>query len=169
MRINALALIIISTISSPLLGAPKAGEKPSVVVPKDSEAYRAHLDLVKDAEAGDAKAQCSLGLIYQRGSVKLGVVKDAETGEKWFIKSAKQGNTLAFSHLYTLHVDRARALVAKGLSDSDEVAEQVKWYVLLSGRAEYKVSNRTISRETKAEGEARAKTFRDENGLKVKQ
>ena len=45
-------------------------------------------ELVKKAEAGDAKTQYRLGLCYNNG---LGVTKDEKEAVKWYTKSAEQG------------------------------------------------------------------------------
>ena len=44
--------------------------------------------LLKSAEAGNAKAQCDLGVCYYDG---LGIDKDYNKSMEWFDKSAKQG------------------------------------------------------------------------------
>jgi len=49
-------------------------------------------ELVKRAEAGDAKAQCDLGYSYLNGA---GVTKDYKEAVKWYTKSADQGNAEA--------------------------------------------------------------------------
>jgi uncharacterized protein len=57
-------------------------------------------ELRPDAEAGDAKAQYYLGLLYAHGR---GVEKDPATAATWFHKSAEQGNAEAqfdLGHLY---------------------------------------------------------------------
>lgn len=57
-------------------------------------------ELEPDAQAGDAKAQYYLGLLYAHGR---GVEKDPAAAAAWFQKSAKQGNAEAqfdLGHLY---------------------------------------------------------------------
>jgi len=49
-------------------------------------------ELVKKAKAGDAKAQCDLGVFYYKGE---GVTQDYEEAFKWLTKSAEQGNANA--------------------------------------------------------------------------
>ena len=49
-------------------------------------------ELVKKAEAGDAKAQYYLGRCYYKGD---GVAQDYKEAVKWFTKSAEQGNDSA--------------------------------------------------------------------------
>jgi len=46
----------------------------------------------KKAEAGDAEAQCVLGVMYANGK---GVLKDDEEAVKWYRKAAVQGNAKA--------------------------------------------------------------------------
>ena len=49
-------------------------------------------ELKSKAEQGDAKAQCSLGLIYCNGE---GVAKDFSEALKWLRKAADQGDAKA--------------------------------------------------------------------------
>ena len=49
-------------------------------------------ELVKKAEAGDALAQCDLGLCYRVGN---GVIKDEKEALKWYTKAAEQGDEYA--------------------------------------------------------------------------
>lgn len=49
-------------------------------------------ELVKKAEAGDAKAQCDLGSVYCLGD---GVTKDYKEAVKWWTRGAEQGNAKA--------------------------------------------------------------------------
>ena len=46
-------------------------------------------ELVKKAEAGDAKAQYNLGVCYYQGN---GVTQDFKEAVMWWTKSAEQGN-----------------------------------------------------------------------------
>ncbi len=57
-------------------------------------------EMVKKAEAGYAKAQFSLGLIYYSGSkIPNGLTQDYKEAVKWWTKSAEQGNVSAFKGL----------------------------------------------------------------------
>ena len=49
-------------------------------------------ELVKRAEAVDAKAQCSLGFAYSSGKE---VTRDYKEALKWYTKAAEQGNEYA--------------------------------------------------------------------------
>ncbi len=53
------------------------------------------------AEAGDAEAQCNLGLCYYTGN---GVAKDCAEAVKWFRKAAIQGNQTAIANLKRLGI-----------------------------------------------------------------
>jgi TPR repeat protein len=53
-------------------------------------------ELVKKAEAGDAKAQCDLGICYNKGE---GVDKDEKEAVRWYSKAAEQGNARAQFYL----------------------------------------------------------------------
>ena len=72
-------------LSLPLVAADK--DKP---LPKDFKSLKAL------AEKGDAKAQNSLGWIYQSGE---GVEQDYAKALEWFTKSAEQNNPFGQSHL----------------------------------------------------------------------
>lgn len=166
MKIKKVGLVVLAVVSLNLLGALTAGVLLAAEVPKNTEAYRAYLQKLKDAEAGDARAQFGLGFTYLNGNQSLGITKDVASAEKWFLKSAKQGNHDAFEFLHMMHSFRAGELARKNLNDSEEVAEEVKWYLLRFDRSKYP-NDKPMTRETKAEGEARAKAFRQENGLKI--
>lgn len=71
------------------------------------------------AEAGNAVAQCTLGLFYSLGE---GLPKDATVAAKWFRLAAEQGNA---------HAQCALGLLcANGDGVSKDAAEAVKWYRL---------------------------------------
>ena len=54
----------------------------------------------KMAEAGDASAQFSLGVMYNNGD---GVLKDSAEAVKWYRKSAEQGNANAQYNLGVMY------------------------------------------------------------------
>ena len=74
-------------------------------------------ELVKKAEAGDAKAQYDLAVCYCEGE---GVEKDYKEGVKWFTKSAEQGDALAQVCLGT------RYFLGEGVEK--DYKEAVKWF-----------------------------------------
>jgi TPR repeat protein len=129
----------------------------------DSEEFRAFKEALQKAEDGDSKAQCVIGLSYLVGSEKKGIQKNEATAEAWYLKAAKQGNKTAFKQLREIHGRRAGELRAKGKSDTEEVAEFLKFGLLL-GRDQDLLSSE-ISDSTKAEAKRRAAKFRQENGL----
>ena len=55
-------------------------------------AQRYSPELVQEAEAGDADAQCHLAVCYNYGT---GVRKDEKKAVYWYTKSAEQGNKYA--------------------------------------------------------------------------
>jgi TPR repeat protein len=72
---------------------------------------------VKRAEAGDAKAQCDLGVFYYKGD---GVTQDYKEAVKWLTKSAEQGNLIAsyiLGHCYYF---------GKGVAKDEKEAK--KWW-----------------------------------------
>ena len=71
----------------------------------------------KKAEAGDAAAQNSLGLIYYIGE---GVPKDTAEAAKWYRKAAEQGNAPAQFSLGFMYDN--------GDAGPKNSAEAVKWY-----------------------------------------
>ena len=52
------------------------------------------------AMAGNADAQCMVSLLYQNG---FGVSRDLAEAERWLLKAAEQGNTIAWNNLGTLY------------------------------------------------------------------
>jgi len=63
---------------------------------KSAEAAKAKVKWCREAEQGNAGAQCHLGVMYAIGD---GVQKDSTEAAKWFRKSAEQGNATAQSSL----------------------------------------------------------------------
>ncbi len=70
----------------------------------------------RDAEQGNAQAQCELGLAYSKGQ---GVVHDPAESVKWLRKSAEQGNAEAQENL-------GQACLKEGTPHSIE--EGIKWF-----------------------------------------
>lgn len=70
----------------------------------------------KKAEAGDAEAQCVLGVMYYNGE---GVLKDDEESVKWYRKAAEQGNATAQFNLGIAYEN--------GLGVPKDSAEAVAW------------------------------------------
>ena len=69
------------------------------------------------AEAGDAKAQFALGLMYGKGQ---GVPQDYAKATKWYRKAGDQGNAHALGNIgYLYH---------KGWGVKKDFAEAAKWY-----------------------------------------
>ena len=69
------------------------------------------------AEAGDAGAQCRLGVLYARGE---GVARDAAEGARWLRKAAEQGYADAQYDLGLLY--------ARGQGVETDAAEAVFWF-----------------------------------------
>lgn len=83
--------------------------------------------LMAKADAGDANAQCSLGLLYQTG---LLVPQDYAEAAKWFLKAAKQGNVEAQFQI--------GASYNKGQGVPQDYAEAAKWFLKELKRATMK-------------------------------
>ena len=75
------------------------------------------LELVKKAEAGDAKAQCALGSFHYFGD---GVAKDEKEAVKWYAKAAEQGDPEAQCNLGFCY--------ANGRGVIKDYKEAVKWW-----------------------------------------
>jgi len=71
------------------------------------------------AEQGNADAQSSLGVMYEKG---LGVSQDIKTAMKWYRLAAKQGNANAQFNLGTMYEN--------GLGVSQDYKTAMKWYRL---------------------------------------
>jgi len=69
------------------------------------------------AEAGNAKAQCDLGVAYENG---VGVLEDQQEAAKWFRKAAEQGNAKAQNNL--------GGMFHTGRGVSQDNKEAVKWF-----------------------------------------
>ena len=81
-----LLLILVAFFLCLPVDAQDKGER----LPKDIPSLKAL------AEKGDAKAQASLGWMYEKGR---GVEKDFKEAVKWYRKSAEQGNAYGQSKL----------------------------------------------------------------------
>ena len=71
----------------------------------------------RKAEAGDAKAQFSLGLAYHFGN---GVAKDSVRAVEWYQKAATQGNASAQTNLGELY--------ASGEGVQQDFVKAAEWY-----------------------------------------
>ncbi len=75
-------------------------------------------DCYRAAQKGDAKAQNSLGLLYEKG---VGVSKSYPEALKWFQKSARKGNPEGQNNLGFLYF--------KGLGVKEDDQEALKWFL----------------------------------------
>jgi len=73
-------------------------------------------ELVKKAEAGDARAQRDLGLCYSKGT---GVPMDEKEAVKWYRRSAERGDAMA-QCLYGV-------CLSKGNGIAKDEKESIKW------------------------------------------
>lgn len=95
LRTLALAVLLIVT-ALPVT----AGYKEGVAAYKDGDYKTAVREFKTLAEAGNARAQYTLGVMYAKG---FGVPKNYPEGIKWYRKSAEQGNALAQLNLGTMY------------------------------------------------------------------
>ena len=80
-------------------------------------------DVARRAEQGNAKAQFTLGEMYETGD---GVLQDGGAAAKWYRLAAAQGNVRAQTALGYLY--------SVGLGVPQDSAEAVKWYRLAADR-----------------------------------
>lgn len=59
--------------------------------------------LIKSAEQGNAKAQLSLGMLYNGNIAQKIIETDKERAESWLQKSAKQGNAESYVYLAQIY------------------------------------------------------------------
>ena len=144
---------------------------PLVGFSADNEATKAFKEDLKKAGAGDPEAQCAIGSIYAGGSTSLGIKADRNIANSWYLKAANQGYKPAYLSLSKFHAMGALFYQAYGLSQSDEIAESVKWYLIYRDKESYpslEWMHGKMSQATKAEGELRAKAFRADQAKKAK-
>lgn len=138
----------------------------------ESEESKAFQEALQKAQGGDAEAQFKVGKNYQSGNSKAGIVaKDLALAESWYLKAARQGHHGAILATHYIYSEKAREAVRKKKNDSDAIAEAIKWSLLSRGLEKWKWDKWDVvplTEATKAEGEKRAKAFRDENNLTVK-
>ena len=102
-----------------------AGYKEGVAAYKDGDYKTAVREFKTLAEAGNARAQYTLGVMYAKG---FGVPKNYPEGVKWYRKSAEQGNALAQLNLGTLYGE------GRGVSRSYVIAYM--WWSLAAARGD---------------------------------
>lgn len=137
----------------------------------DSEATKAFKESLKKAQAGDPEAQCEIAKIYIDGNTSFGIKSDRKLAKSWFQKAANQGHESAYQLLSKFHAMGALFYQAYGLNQSDEIAESVKWDLVYRDKETYpslEWMHGKMSQTTKAEGERRAKAFRDEQAKRDK-
>ena len=78
---------------------------------------------LKEAQAGDAKAQTGLGFMYFKGR---GVDKDPKEAFKWYTLAADQGNAFAQSEIGIMYM--------KGQVVAQDHKEAVKWFRLAANQ-----------------------------------
>jgi TPR repeat protein len=142
---------------------------PLVGLSADNEATKVFKENLKNAQAGEPKAQCEIAEIYVDGNASLGVKADRKVAKSWYQKAANQGYEPAFLSLSKFHAMGANFYQAYGLNQSDEIAESVKWDLLYRDKEIYPSLNwmyGKMSESTKADGERRAKAFRAEQAKK---
>ena len=90
-------------------------------------------ELVKKAEAGDAKAQLALGDSYYLGN---GVRKDRTEAMKWVTRSAEQGNAEAQCALGRETTDPKKAVkwLTKSAEQGNGVAQRELGYCYVKGK-----------------------------------
>jgi TPR repeat protein len=143
---------------------------PLVGFSADNEETKSFKEDLKRAEGGDPKAQCEIASIYAGGKQSLGIKADRKIAKSWYLKAANQGYAPVYHKLSMFHALEAVMCKARGVSESEEVAESIKWVLVHRNKEEY--PNRDwgfgqMSESTKVEGERRAKVFRAEQAKKA--
>lgn len=138
---------------------------PLVGISADNEATKAFKEDLKKAEGGDPEAQCEIAQIYAGGNLSLGIKADRKIAKSWYLKAANQGYKPVYHKLSMFHALEANMCQARRVSESDDVAEHVKWELIARDKEEYpgrEWAFGKMSETTKVEGERRAKVFRAE-------
>jgi TPR repeat protein len=143
---------------------------PIVGLSADNEATKAFKEDLKKAEGGDPKTQCEIASIFAGGNLSLGIKADRKIAKSWYLKAVNQGYAPAYHKLSMFHALEAVMCKARGVSESEEIAESIKWVLIHRNKEEYPDRNWAfgqMSESTKAEGERRAKAFRAEQAKKA--
>jgi TPR repeat protein len=142
---------------------------PAAVFSADNEASRAFKEDLKKAEGGDPEAQCEIAQIYAGGNLSLGIKADRKIAKSWYLKAANQSYKPVYHKLSMFHALEANMCQARRVSESDDVAEHIKWVLIARDKEEYpgrEWAFGKMSESTKIEGERRAKVFRAEQAKK---
>lgn len=138
---------------------------PLIGFPADNEETKSFKEDLKRAESGDPKAQCEIASIFAGGKLALGIKADRKIAKSWYLKAANQGYAPVYYKLSMFHALEANECKARRVSESEDVAEHIKWMLVHRNKEEYPDriwAFGTMSESTKAEGERRAKAFRAE-------
>lgn len=127
--IRLLLILVFVALFSACSDSQKASESNSVTVQKKLTPEEKFAKVLKDAEAGDAKAQFDLGLMYDPGNVGAfddliptnnKFPKDASKALEWYQKSAAQGHAEAQIYMGLAYLN--------GVGVSRDVAKAVAWF-----------------------------------------
>ena len=100
-------------------------------------AYQLILPLAKK---GSAKAQYSLGMMYEKGK---GVNKDSEKAKKWFQFAADQGLTKAQKKINSKHEDNPKTLAGNHIN-LNTVSLKKSVIILSSGKYEEPIKGQVL-------------------------
>ncbi len=95
------ALLAVLFIGLSIPGLAYAGYDEGMIAFARGDSETALKELTPVAEAGNASAQYSLGLLYEKGQ---GVAQNYTEAAKWFRKSAEQGNAWAQYSMGLLYI-----------------------------------------------------------------
>jgi len=135
---------------------------PSSAVVEGEEAKIFREKLAK-AEAGDPKAQVSVGDAFQFGNRRAGIQSNLVTAEAWYLKAASQGYKSAYDRLSEIHHMRAMEASNQGRSDSEELIESAKFAILAGNRS----PSFRMSESSLAEARRRADAWLGQSGAAV--
>ena len=105
------------TLSSLLLLAALAGCRSHSFLPQQADAPNWFAEIKARAEKGDAQAQCSLGICYNKGAC---VAADPVEAVQWYRKAAEQGLARAQCNLGICYEN--------GEGVAKDAVEAVQWY-----------------------------------------
>jgi len=165
----ALFVIPFASYSQEKKTKTKAPQSIPAIPAGESEEKKAFKEDLQRAMKGDPEAQCAIATIYAGGNTSLGVKVDRNIASSWYLKAANQGYRPVYSKLSMFHALEAVMCKARGASESEEIAEHIKWFLVAQNKEKHR--NREwafgqMSESTKAEGERRAKAFMDEQAKK---
>lgn len=112
------AMFVVAVLAVLLAQAPSGDAASPDSQPPARQLSASEISQLKaKAKSGDAEAQLSLGMAYEKGN---GVPQNDAAAADWYRKAAEQGNAAAQNNLGVMH--------RMGSGVSKDMAEAIKWY-----------------------------------------